>query len=276
MNRKVLLLLLISIFGIEMNLQAQSTGDLTVKKYCVERQQEVKEYQEEMENVLNELVNSEEGVTLQNNEVDISTKVVDFFTDDAIRVNILDNFIISEYDKMSNFSELINEECQWKVPIVNDNGEFGVATYIQNTNGKFEWVGSTFNKNYEELWGELKNTYKMIEQRYEKISSFCFTYSKFYDVVLAYFVVGTEEYLIPYSINAKNFVNGKIYAAKNFFDRMNQTFDEELMINMKNKNGGLPYRRNEMSKHQDTYYVIILLSFISSIIFGVKLLNDKK
>lgn len=260
-----------NIINISDVIRSSSIGD-----YKNELLNEKQSKQNELMNVLDKKVNEDKKlVTAGSTSIDLSIK--EYSLDEAYKVNLITPLMITEYNKEQSFSSVLTDSVQWIVPVHNYSGENGHATLVEK-NGTIEWIGTTFGEvqtgqpeNIDTILSKISTVAK------DGIQNIQYAYSQIYHITFIYFKTADGEFVIPYSSisDEVKFTNGNVYSAKKMFAILNKTFDETLLTNNNNNDGGLPYR-NQIGSLQLIILGCISVATLIVIGFFLKLILKRK
>lgn len=222
---------------------------LTNTKDSSERKEVKQSLKEHVRNAEN---NTEDSQNLMTSEVSVEEEDYNFAK--SYRVQLVNNFFITDYWKNGNISDCISDTIQWKVPYERKNGDCGIATFAEQ-DGSFTWIGESQGSTCEEIPQSEKVIAKKIEDDdslTENINTVQYIYSQMYHLAIIYITTDSKEYMIPYaefpsqlqSTDGHHTIeNGKIYELDNFMKEMNEIFDESRFKENPNESMGLPYRQ---------------------------------
>ncbi len=222
------------------------TGVYAQEKESTEEKNEWKEIKE----AITEYVEGMKG-DKERTESDDGIREDDYKTSKAYKVNLLDNFMITNYYKNNGLQKSILKTVQWKVPLERMSGEKGVATFLKEEQG-YKWIGESEGLNsYIEPESRQEIIKKFDQERIGQIQTMKYLYSSMYQFVLVLVQTNDSKYVVPYaehpdklvSMNGKYAVeSGKIYKLSEFMSIMNHIFDEGYLIKHPNESAGLVYR----------------------------------
>ena len=166
--------------------------------------------------------------------------ITDYDTEMAYKIYILKDLMITEYKNNPNFNDLIDyDNSRIQVPAK------GKLVTLMEKDGVYQVIGSKFTDDFLDF-KVLKAD--MISCINEEIVNIVHTYSFLYYMDIIYVKTAENEYVVPYFDDQINYgfgdrlISGTVYSVPEFMDRMDQTFDEEYLINHGDENIGIPIK----------------------------------
>lgn len=255
--------------------QKQSEKLLTNTKDSSEQKEVKKSLKEYVRNAEN---NTEDSENLMSSEASVEEEDYNFAK--SYRVQLMNNFFITDYWETGNITDCISDTVQWKVPYVRKNGDCGIATFAEQDDS-FAWIGESQGSIREEIPQSEKVIAKKIENDNsltEDINTVQYIYSQMYQLVIIYITTDSQEYMIPYAEfpsqlestdGQHTIVNGKIYELHNFMKEMNEIFDESYLKEHPDESMGLPYRQTSKVSFSVLGICIVSVLVIAAIIIVV-------
>lgn len=202
---------------------------------------------------------------------------------EAYRVNLLENFWLTEYLEGGDLADHVSGKVQWKVPYQRDNGEAGIMTFALQGD-RYVRLGESSGEKQEQIPAPKKEAARIIAKAgitSEDIVKAEYYYSQMYSLVLIDIKTKDGEFVIPYaefsekmkSIDQRQQItNGEVYKISDFMKEMNQIFDEEYLQDHPQEVIGMNYRRDTMAKKK---WVIVGIFGVVVLFFVVNILTMK-
>ena len=196
----------------------------------------------------------------------------------AYRVNLLENFWLTEYLKGEDLSDHVSGKVQWKVPYQQDNGEAGIMTFALQGDS-YVRLGESSGEKQEQIPAPKKEAARIIAKAgitSEDIVKAEYYYSQMYSLVLIDIKTKDGEFVIPYAEfpekmksadQGEQIINGQVYKISDFMKEMNQIFDEEYLQDHPEEATGMYYRRDTMAKKKWVIagiFGIVVLFFVAN------------
>lgn len=197
---------------------------------------------------------------------------------EAYRVNLLENFWLTEYLEGGDLADHVSGKVQWKVPYQRDNGEAGIMTFALQGD-RYVRLGESSGEKQEQIPAPKKEAARIIAKAgitSEDIVKAEYYYSQMYSLVLIDIKTKDGEFVIPYaefsekmkSIDQRQQItNGEVYKISDFMKEMNQIFDEKYLQDHPEEVIGMNYRRDTMAKKKWVIagiFGIIVLFFVTN------------
>ncbi len=197
---------------------------------------------------------------------------------EAYRVNLLENFWLTEYLKGEDLADHVSGKVQWKVPYQRDNGEKGIMTFALREHA-YVRLGESSGEKQEQIPAPKKEVARIIAKAgitSEDIVKAEYYYSQMYSLVLIDIKTKDGEFVIPYAEfpekmkstdQRQQITNGQVYKISDFMKEMNQIFDEEYLQDHPQEVVGMNYRRDMMAKKKwiiAGIFGIVVLFFVAN------------
>lgn len=197
---------------------------------------------------------------------------------EAYRVNLLENFWLTEYLKGGDLADHVSGKVQWKVPYQQDSGGKGIMTFALQGDS-YVRLGESSGEKQEQMPVPKKKVAQIIVKAgitSEDIVKAEYYYSQMYSLVLIDIKTKDGEFVIPYAEfpekmkstdQREQITNGEVYKISDFMKEMNQIFDEEYLQDHPQEVVGMNYRRDMMAKKKwiiAGIFGIVVLFFVAN------------
>jgi hypothetical protein len=233
-------------------------------------------YEDVKEN-MEEVIEGQENVKSEEQIVEVDFDIKGYDHEEAYTEYLLSDLPITKYAKCKSFTDLISSDCRVKVPYITNDNQQGVAVLRKGDNENYELQEEIILNDTKHIFVSPQKVDEIINSGItETVKEVKYTYSNRYFMTLVLVITEKNEYLIPFmSQEVDGIKNGNVYKVNDFFDFMNNTYDEEHIIENPKENGGVPYKVGDNSRFRIFGFVLAMIVFLFSLA-GVVILKMKE
>ncbi len=177
-------------------------------------------------------------------KTDFDLSIQNYDIENLHKVYFLVTMPIQTYNSTKSINSIISNEYNFRLPISTGTGQNVIATLVPDkTTGEIEFAGM----------GEGVFPYKnIISKTIEaygidatEITEPLITFSALYNTYFVFFEKDNTSFCIPFTSHGKELKieSGIVYTTNDLFSQLYNTFDESLLEENPNSNGGFPYRQ---------------------------------
>ncbi len=150
---------------------------------------------------------------------------------------------VKTYCETKSVEAIISDNYNFRVPVATETGKSLVAVLVEDSStGRLTFSG--VGEDYLIYSNAIEKSIEQKGLKLDNVQNTIVTYSALYRTYFVFFDYVNDSYCIPYTRQAEEIKiqNGEVYITEELFNQMNKTFDETILENNPDSNGGLPYR----------------------------------
>lgn len=233
-------------------------------------------YEDVKEN-MEEVIEDQESVKSEEQIVEVDFSIKNYNDAEAYTEYILYDLPITKYAEDKSYKDLLSKKCRVKVPYITNDNQKGVAVLEKATDGDYVLQEEIILNGAKHVFVSPKEVAEIVNSAIkEDVKEVKYTYSNRYFMTLVFVITEQNEYLIPFMSQEINTIkNGTLYKVSDFFERMNNIYDEDYVMENPKENGGVPYRADNYSKVHVFGFILASIVLFSTLV-GVSILKRKE
>lgn len=155
---------------------------------------------------------------------------------------------VKTYCETKSVEAIISDNYNFRVPVATETGVSLVAVLVEDAStGKLTFSG--IGEDYLIYSNAIEKSIEKKGMKLDDIQNTIVTYSALYRTYFVFFDYENVSYCIPYTRQEEEIKiqAGQVYTTEELFNQLNKTFDETILENNPDSNGGLPYRERNIA-----------------------------